>query len=103
MKEWFDKEDIIKIDPIPIKPWNGRDLMTDGHTRAVLAYQNGFRKIPCYLDEDELDMKAYAIDVEWCNNEGVFGVSDLAKRIVPHNEYEVLWRKRCMEMRDRMD
>jgi hypothetical protein len=96
-KEWFDKSDIAKMDAIPIKHFMGKNLMTDGHTRAVLAYLSGFKEIPCYLDTDELDMKAYAKDIEWCNEEGVSGVSDLAKRIVSHKDYEVLWRKRCME------
>lgn len=98
VKEWFDKSDITKFDPIPIKHWNGKNLMTDGHTRAVLAHQNGFTEIPCYIDEDELDMNAYATDVEWCDNEGVFGIADLAERIVSHKDYEMLWRKRCMEL-----
>lgn len=98
MKEWFDAKDTAKIDPVPIKRWNGKNLMMDGHTRAVLAYQNGFKEIPCYLDDEEIDMKPYAVDVEWCNNEGISCISDLANRIVTHKEYELLWRKRCMEM-----
>lgn len=96
-EEWFDKSDISKMDAIPIKEFQGKKLMTDGHTRAVLAYLNGFTEIPCYLDTDELDMAAYATYIAWCNKEGVFGIAELAKRIVPHKDYEVLWRKRCME------
>jgi RimJ/RimL family protein N-acetyltransferase len=96
--EWFDKADITKVDAIPIKEFQGKKLMTDGHTRAVLAYLNGFTEIPCYLDTDELDMAAYAVDIAWCDAEGVSCVADLAKRIVSHKNYEVLWRKRCMEM-----
>lgn len=97
--EWFDKSDISKMDAVPIKQFHDRYLMTDGHTRAVLAYMNGFTKIPCYLDNDDLDMKAYTIDVKWCKNEGIKNVVDLTKRIVTTQQYEELWRKRCMEMK----
>ena len=96
--EWFDKNDILKMDAIPIKEFQGKHLMTDGHTRAVIAYQNGFDKIPCYIDEDNLNMKAYATDIKWCDEEGVIGIVDLVNRIIPHKDYERLWRKRCMEM-----
>jgi RimJ/RimL family protein N-acetyltransferase len=96
--EWFDKNDISKMDAIPIKKFQDKHLMIDGHTRAVLAYQNGFDKVPCYFDEATFDMAAYATDIDWCNSEGVKDIADLTKRIVPHKEYEVLWRKRCMDM-----
>lgn len=95
-EEWFDKSDVLAMDPIPIKDFNGKKLMTDGHTRAVLAYLNGFAEVPCYWDTDELDMDAYAKYLAWCADEGVVSVADLAGRIVSFKEYEVLWRKRCM-------
>lgn len=95
-EEWFDKSDILKMDPIPIKEFQGKKLMTDGHTRAVLAYLSGFTEVPCYYDTDELDMEAYAKAVIWCETEGVRGIADLAKRIVSPKDYEVLWKKRCM-------
>lgn len=72
--------------------------MTDGHTRAVMAVLAGAKEIPCYWDKDELDMKAYAKDVEWCNDAGICSAVDLAGRICSAKDYEVLWRKRCMEM-----
>lgn len=95
--EWFDKEDINKLDPIPIKYFMDKTLMMDGHTRAVMAYNHGFREVPCYIDHDELNMDAYAMDIKWCECENVCSITDLAKRIVPHNDYERLWRKRCIE------
>lgn len=97
--EWFNKNDITQMDAIPIKLFQNRYLITDGHTRAVLAYMNGFTKIPCYWDNDDLDMNAYANDVRWCDDEGIKSVADLNKRIVSMQKYEELWRKRCMEMK----
>ena len=96
-REWFNKNDISKMDAIPVKIFEGKNLMLDGHSRAVLAYMNGFDSVPCYYDDDELDMAAYAVDVEWCEKENIKSIVDLEERIVSHKEYERLWRKRCMD------
>ena len=98
VKEWFDPDDMENFDPIPIKPFDGKILMTDGHTRAVAAHLAGWDSVPVYWDEDELDMHAYATDVKWCDEENIHSPVDLSGRIVPHKDYERLWRKRCMEM-----
>lgn len=97
-REWFDPDDRSTFDPIPVKLYGGRHLMTDGHTRAVLAYQHGWQTIPVAWDNDALDMLAYAEDVRWCNEEGIARVADLAHRIVSPKDYEKLWRKRCLDM-----
>ena len=98
VREWFNPDDMDSFDPIPVKKFNGKILMTDGHSRAVAAYLAGLESVPVYWDEDELDMRAYAMDVKWCGEESIQSPIDLAGRIVPHKDYERLWRKRCMEM-----
>jgi len=98
VREWFTPDSIDNFDPIPVRQFNGKTLMTDGHTRAVAAHLAGWDSVPVYWDEDDLDMRAYAMDVKWCDEEGVHSPIDLAGRIVPHKDYESLWRKRCMEM-----
>lgn len=98
VREWFNPYRISNFDPIPVKCLNGKALMTDGHTRAVAAYLAGWESVQVYLDNDELDMRAYIMDVKWCNDDGIYTPIDLVARIVPHNDYERLWRKRCMEM-----
>lgn len=98
VREWFNPNDMDSFDPIPIKRLGDKTLTTDGHTRAVAAHLAGWENIPVYWDEDELDMRAYAMDVKWCHEEGIQSPIDLAERIVPHKDYERLWRKRCMEM-----
>lgn len=95
--EWFDGE-AAHMDAIPVKRLLGRILMTDGHTRAVMAHLAGCASVPCAWDEDELDMAAYAADVALCRAEGVTGIAALAARIVSAKDYEVLWRKRCMDL-----
>ncbi|MCL1793958.1 MAG: GNAT family N-acetyltransferase [Oscillospiraceae bacterium] len=98
VREWFDPDNAERFDPIPVKRLDGKTLMTDGHTRAVAAHLAGWDSVPAYWDEDELDMRAYAMDVKWCGEEGIRNPALLAGRIVPHKDYERLWRKRCMEM-----
>ena len=98
LREWFDPADSRAFDPIPVKRLDGRMVMTDGHTRAVAAHLAGWQTVPIYWDEDDLDMGAYAMDVTWCDAEGIGSPVGLAARMVPHKEYERLWRKRCMEM-----
>ena len=98
VRDWFDPNNTENFDPIPVKRFEGKILMTDGHTRAVTAHLAGWDSVPVYWDEDELDMRAYAMDVKWCGDEGIRNPLDLARRIVPHKDYERLWRKRCMEM-----
>ncbi|MCL2512391.1 MAG: GNAT family N-acetyltransferase [Oscillospiraceae bacterium] len=97
LREWFEPDNTDGFDPIPIKRFNDKYLMTDGHTRAVAAYLAGWDSVPVYWDEDGLDMRAYAIDVKWCGEENIHSPADLAGRIVPHKDFERLWRKRCME------
>jgi len=98
VRDWLNSDNTDDFDPIPIKKFNGNILMTDGHTRVVAAHLAGWDSVPVYWDEDELDMRAYAMDVKWCGDEGIRNPIDLAGRIVPHKDYERLWRKRCMEM-----
>ncbi len=96
--EWFDPKSKSNFDPIPIKCFQTRNLMTDGHTRTVAAYLAGWYEVPVYLDTDNLDMDASAIDVKWCDEMGVNNPANLANRIVSHKDFERLWRRRCMNM-----
>lgn len=97
-RDWFDPADKSKFDPIPVKLYNGKYLMTDGHTRAVLAALARWKNIPVTWDNDPLDMLAYAEDVKWCDEAGMRNAGDLTARIVSHKDYEYLWRRRCHYM-----
>ncbi len=98
VREWFNPKEQQSFDPIPVKRLGDLIVMTDGHTRAVAAHLAGWNQVPVYWDEDELDMRAYLIDVRWCREEGIHTPVDLAEKIVAHKDFEYLWRKRCMEM-----
>ena len=96
-REWFDSEDRKRMDAIPVKLLDGNCVMTDGHTRAVLAYLAGWKTVPAYWETENLNWQAYRQDIAWCGREGVIGIQELSGRIVSHRDYENLWRKRCME------
>jgi len=98
VQSWFDPENNSNFDPIPVKFYNGNYLMTDGHTRVTAALLAGWETVPCTWDDDPLDMLAYALCDKWCIDEGINNATDLIKRIVPYENYEVLWHKRCREM-----
>ncbi|MHC4966183.1 MAG: sugar ABC transporter ATP-binding protein, partial [Planctomycetota bacterium] len=90
------------IDPVPVKQLGARTVLTDGHTRACAAFQEGHKSIPAYWETDELDWEAYEICVQWCRQEGIHSVADLPSRIVTADEYEELWYKRCRALHDRL-
>ncbi len=98
VREWFDPNDISCFDPIPVVELCGHMLMVDGHTRAVAAHLAGWKDVPVYFYTNELDAATYTKDILWCSQDHISSPIDLAMRIVSHNDYERLWRKRCMEM-----
>lgn len=100
IRTWFNARDPFAIDPIPVKRFRGKWLMTDGHTRAALLDMSGVKEAPCYLDEDDLDMAAYATDIAWCERAGIFSAEALKARVVSPADYERLWRKPCMRIED---
>lgn len=98
VQEQFQPKDKSNFEPIPIKEFDGRLLMTDGHTRAVAVCIAGWEEVPACMDTDELDMCAYAMAVKWCDDEGIKSPFDLMNRIISHRDYERLWLKRCLMM-----
>jgi hypothetical protein len=86
------------LEPVPVKKFGGRVVLTDGHTRALAAFLSGLAEIRAFWDEDELDWEAYEICVAWCQEEEIFTVADLEDRVVSPEDYAVLWLQRCREM-----
>ena len=98
----FDFSNPTGIDPIPVKVLEGKQVMTDGHTRALAAYLAGLSAVPTYADPDDLDWDAYQICVDWCRAEGIYSVADLADRVVNPEDYERLWYQRCRKMQSEL-
>ena len=62
----FNKDDLSNSEPIPIKLLNGVSVITDGHTRAVIAIKSGLTKVSLVWDEDETDWDMYQRCVDAC-------------------------------------
>jgi len=88
--------------PLPVKRLRDKVVLTDGHTRAFVAWRTGQSEIEVHWDVDELDWEAYEICVDWCEAEGIRTVADLARRVVPPQEYAAVWLERCALMQRRL-
>jgi len=103
---WFDAS-LRNFQPICARDFlgNGELHITDGHTRAFVAWQHGIEQVPCIYDKSKivtckLGQIQYEEDIVWCNRFGLHHISDLADRILPEEDYETLWRGRCGKMYD---
>jgi hypothetical protein len=90
------------LEPVPVKRLSDRWVITDGHTRAAAAAVLGRKTIQVIQEQDDLDWEAYEICVAWCQEAGIHSVADLASRIVPMEQYEELWYKRCRAMHQQL-
>lgn len=94
----FDPNKPESIEPIPVKKLGDQIIFVDGHTRAFATFLHGLSQVPVYWEYEELDWDAYEICVEWCKKEGIHTITDLKDRVVSHQEFEVVWYKRCEKM-----
>lgn len=92
--EWFDFDD-PDYDPIPTVELDVELVLTDGHTRAFLAWIAGADHLRVRRDDDDLPHPVYRRCVEWCEEEGISRVADLAGRVVDVDTYEERWVDRC--------
>ena len=99
---WWDDADLDALTPIPVVELDGVIVASDGHTRAFAAHRAGYDAVPIVWDTDELDWEAYRICVNWCRGAGVRSVADLEGRVLPAEDYEVLWLDRCRVMHARL-
>ena len=98
-REWMQRLGVEdKFSPLPIKQIGHRIFLTDGHTRAYLAYQAGWERVPVIWDEDELDWEAYLICVQTAEAKGIHTEADLATRILSEEEYQEKWLNWCQEI-----
>ncbi|MGY5862882.1 MAG: hypothetical protein RTU09_10975, partial [Candidatus Thorarchaeota archaeon] len=51
----FDKDEVHKIPPVPIKDIDGEMVSTDGHTRALVWCLKGHSDILCEWEDVEMD------------------------------------------------
>ena len=101
VQQWFNPNNLDTFKPLPIHDFgNGRLTLTDGHSRAFIAYQMGLSEIPVVYDTDDIIISntgqmLYKNDITWCERLHLKRIPDLANRIVSNDEYEKLWIRRC--------
>lgn len=98
IKKWFNPQDLSNFEPIPIKELDGQVVITDGHTRLVVALLSGLDSVPLTWDEDELCWDMYRECVKECKKLGITSPSNLLTRIISKDEYDIKWNKWCDEM-----
>lgn len=82
-------EDIV----IQVLPWENGFISLDGHTRLYLAVQNGYRKVKAVVSESEAWVWKF---VHEARRRGITRPGDM--RLLPHNEYVLLWDRYCDEV-----
>ena len=101
IEKWFDPRCMDNFEPLPVRDFgNGVYTLTDGHTRAYVAYKNGVRAVPVVYDNDDIvacetGEMLYNADIEWCERFGLKNVSCLENRILNAEMYKKLWEERC--------
>ena len=98
IRKWFNPQDLSNFEPIPIKELDGQVVITDGHTRLVVALLFGLDSVPLVWDEDELNWDMYRECVRECKKLGITSPSNLLTRIISKDEYDIKWNKWCDEM-----
>ena len=99
IEKWF-KEDLSNFDPIPVKILDDDIVMTDGHTRAVVAVMNNINKVPLVLESENLSWDMYQECVKECKKQNIKSPYDLLSRIVDDDEYKNKWDKWCDMMQE---
>ena len=101
IKEWFVPDDLSVFEPLPVHDFgNGKYTLTDGHSRAFVAYKNGITHIPIVYDMDDIvvgetGQMLYLTDIEWCNRFRLENISHLENRILTKEQYQRHWIERC--------
>lgn len=93
---WFDFDE-LEYDPIPGVYIDGELVITDGHTRAFLAFLGGATTLDMVQDPDrrELNRPLYRECVSWCRAESVTQIGDRAGRVVNRETFLEEWVSRC--------
>ncbi len=101
IRKWLNPADLSNFEPLPVHDFgNGKLTLTDGHSRAFLAYTMGMKELPIIYDVDDIVISEtgkmlYRNDITWCERFKIHSISDLKDRIVPDSVYRNLWISRC--------
>lgn len=96
---WYDSSPMT---PIFVRKFANCDdwVITDGHTHAFVASLKGATTIPVQLDEEDYSdgvIKLYEQCIDWCREESISQISDLATRQLLQKDYQKRWIDRCQK------
>lgn len=100
--EWMAVDD-PDYERIPAVRLDGEWVLTDGHTRALVAVLAGEDELRVVEDTDDLPLAVYERCVEWCDEAGVATPADLVGRVVSEETYRTAWIDRCHRLVDQLD
>lgn len=98
--EWFDFDD-PNYGTLPVFEHDGECYLSDGHTRAFVAFLAGETRLRIERDEslrEEYDFEVYRAAISWCADAGVDTVADLRGRIVEPETFRTVWLDRCHDV-----
>lgn len=101
IKDWFCVSEIDDYEPLPVYDFgDGKLTLTDGHSRAFVAYKSGIRKVRVQYDHDEIvtgaiGQKLYRQALIWCRRFSVDTIGKLEDRMVSSEDYAFYWIERC--------
>ncbi len=99
--EWFHPPCMDNFQPLSVHDFgNNAYTITDGHTRAYVAYQSGISYLPVQYDNSDLVVGEvgqilYKADIEWCKRFQLSHIKQLENRILDNSSYQKLWIGRC--------
>lgn len=99
--DWFDPKHMDNFQPLPVHDFgNNTYTLTDGHTRAYVAYKSGISVLPIIYDNDDIianqiGQMLYKADIDWCKRFKISHIKDLESRILDKGTYQKLWYERC--------
>lgn len=101
--KYFNSSTESQLEPIPVRDFDGELVSTDGHTRGVAWYLQGYEKVDAIWEDVEMDWEAYQVCIDWCKDAGINSMLDLTDRFLDHSEYEILWLERCRIMQEELE
>lgn len=93
VRTWFS---IDRLEPLPVKRVGDTIFLTDGHSRAFVAYEKGVTELSLFWDTD--DWPFYEDCVRACQEQGIFSIPDLAQRQLSPEEFEEKWLGFCRKL-----
>lgn len=101
IETWFHPQCMDNFQPLSVHDFgNNKYTITDGHSRAYVAYKNGVSTLPAVYDNDDMitnpvGQMQYKADIDWCERFKLSHIKQLGDRILTKSAYQELWIERC--------